>query len=109
MSSLVTRGNILGIFAVAVPLTPAAVGANTTAEQVFTIRGVKPGDIIDVNKPSLDAGIGIANVRVSAANVVAVKFANTTGAAITPKAETYTFVVYRPETPGFLPSGVPAL
>ncbi|MDR3439875.1 hypothetical protein [Telmatospirillum sp.] len=109
MSSLICRGNILGIFAVGVALTPGSVAANTTAEQTFTLQGAKVGDIVDVNKPSLDAGIGIANVRVSAANQVAVKFSNSTGGAITPKAEKYTFIIYRPETAGNLPSGVPAL
>lgn len=80
-------------------LTPAAVGANTTAEQIFVVTGVAVGDFVDVNKPSAQAGIGIVGARVSSANHVGITFNNHTGGAITPTAgETYTFGVLRPTT-----------
>ena len=36
-------------------LTPASVGANTTAVQTFTVNGLAVGDSIDVNKPAYNA------------------------------------------------------
>lgn len=75
----------------------ASVDANTTAEQIFTLTGVKPGDYVGVNKPSCDAGLGIGGVRVSAADTIAITYINATGSAIDPAAETYTIWVMRPE------------
>lgn len=75
----------------------ASVDANTTAEQTFTLTGVKPGDYVGVNKPSCDAGLGIVGIRVSAVDTVAITFVNATGTPINPAPETYTFWVMRPE------------
>lgn len=71
-------------------LTPAAVGANTTAEQTFTVQGVQVGDSLDVNKPSHQTGLNIGNVRASAANQIAIQYVNTTAGSITPTSEIYT-------------------
>lgn len=70
-------------------LTPVSVAANTTAEQTFTVTGVAASSVAFVNKPSATPGLGIAGVRVSAANTVAINFCNVTGAAIVPPAEAY--------------------
>jgi len=68
-------------------LSPAIVAANTTAEQTFTVTGLESGDtIITVNKPTAQAGLGIAGFRVSAANTLAITFSNNTAAGITPTA-----------------------
>jgi hypothetical protein len=72
-----------------VALTPAAVAANTTAEQGFTVTGLTAQQIVWVNKPTATTGLGIAGCRVSAANTLGITFVNVTGAAITPPAETY--------------------
>jgi hypothetical protein len=71
-------------------LTPSSVGANTTAEQTFTVQGVQVGDSLDVNKPSHQVGLNIGNVRASAANQIAIQYVNTTASPITPTSETYT-------------------
>lgn len=72
-------------------LSPAIVAANTTAEQLFTVTGVKVGDQVFVNKPTAQAGLGIVGERVSAANQVGITFSNNTAAGITPTAaEAYT-------------------
>lgn len=107
MSTQIVRGNIRGIFTIAVTLSPSAVGANTTAEQAFTISGIQATDnVIDVTKPTTQAGLGIVNFRVSAANTVAVAFSNNTAGNITPTAsESYRMTVIRPENP-VLPSVV---
>lgn len=97
MSSMIPRGNINELQIVSVALTPSAVGANTTAQQTFTVTGVKVGDVvISVEKPSHQAGLGIVGWRVTAADTVGITFSNNTGAGITPTAgETYDFVVAR--------------
>jgi hypothetical protein len=70
-------------------LVPASVANGTTAEQTFTVSGLIAGTPVIVNKPTLQAGLGIAGARVSAANTLAINFVNTTTATITPAAETY--------------------
>jgi hypothetical protein len=70
-------------------LTPASVAANVCAEQTFTVTGLKAGTAVWVNKPSFTTGIGIAGVRVSAADTLAINFYNGTSAAIVPPAEAY--------------------
>lgn len=76
-------------------LTPTSVAANTTAEQTFTVNGLITSDVVVVNKPSLDAGIGIVNARVSAANTLAITYGNFTGGAIVPTEETYKVISTR--------------
>ncbi len=70
-------------------LSPVSVAANTTAEQSFNITGLVAGSVAWVNKPSWTLGLGIAGVRVSAANTLAITFCNATSAAITPPSEAY--------------------
>lgn len=97
-SATAARGNIqlAGIYGAT--LSPSAVGANTTAEQTFTVTGLLVGDIVSVTKPTTQAGIGIVNSRVSAANTLAIAFSNNTGGGITPTAgEVYIIELNRPE------------
>lgn len=73
-----------------VTLTPAAVAANTTAEQGFTVTGLVASSVVIVNKGAGQAGLGIVGARVSGANALAITFCNATAATITPTAgETY--------------------
>ena len=81
-------------------LAPAAVAANTTAEQTFTVNGLIAGTAVDVNKPSVTTGIALVGARVSAINTLALTYANVTAASITPPTETYTI--------GFFPNVAPA-
>lgn len=76
-------------------LDVASVAANTTAEQTFTVTGLAVGDAVIVNKPALNAGLGVCNARVSAANTLALTFNNNTAGAIDPAAETYTIIVFK--------------
>jgi hypothetical protein len=90
-------GNAQQIALLSVTLSPAQVAANTTAEQTFTVNGLLVGDFVEVNKPTSQAGLGLANFRVSAANTLAITFSNNTGAGITPTAsESYQILVVRP-------------
>lgn len=96
--STTPQGNIIGNWLLGVTLSPASVAPNTTAEQTFTVQGLKVGDFVDIGKPTVQAGLGIANARVSAANTLAVAFANLTAATITPTAaEVYEVGVTRPD------------
>lgn len=76
-------------------LTPASVAADTSAEQPFTVPNLNVGDVVVLSKPSAQAGLSIGNVRVSAANTIAITYVNSTAAAITPVSETYGFAVIR--------------
>ncbi len=90
-------GNVqkMGIFSL--PLTPASVAANTTAEQTFAATGIGllVTDNVDVSKPSFQAGLGIVNVRVSAVDTLAITYVNATASPIVPTAETYQVAVTR--------------
>lgn len=85
---------IRGLYKFATLLSPVLVAANTTAEQLLTVPGLKVGDIIlSINKPTAQAGLGIVGARVSAANTLAVTFVNDTAGGLTPTAaETYQIV-----------------
>lgn len=78
-----------------VSINVASVAANTTSEQSFTVAGVASNDVVLTIKPSHSAGLGIVNTRVSAKDTVNITFMNTTGSAIDPAAETYTFLVIK--------------
>lgn len=73
------------------------VAANTTAERDFTVTGLKVGDFVSVNKPSVSAGLGVAGARVKAADTLSIVYVNATGSAIDPAAETYTIFWFRAE------------
>jgi hypothetical protein len=97
MSNGITQGNMLGSYIIQATLSPAEVAINTTAEQAFTIPGLKTGDFVSVMKPTAQAGLGIVGTRVTAANTIGITFANVTGSAITPTAsQVYIINVTRP-------------
>ena len=77
---------IKDIYHLTATLSPASVAANNTAEQTFTVTGLAVGDVVFVNKPTSQAGLGIAGVRVSAANTLAITFINATASPIVPTA-----------------------
>jgi len=96
--STIARGNISGHWLLAITISPTSVGPNTTAEHTFTVNGLQLGDFVEMNKATTQAGLGIVNSRVSAANTLAVAFVNATAATITPTAsEIYYCDVVRPE------------
>lgn len=74
---------------------PAAVAANATAEQDFTVTGVATGSVLAISKPTVTAGLGIVNVRAKAANTVAVTYINVTAGALDAGAENYWLVEFR--------------
>lgn len=74
----------------------AALTASTTTTRTYTVPGLLVGDIVTVNKPSVTAGVGIANARVSAADTVEIAFGNfTAGTPSLPATEDYILQVDR--------------
>ena len=79
-----------------VAVTPASVGAATSAEQTFTVSGLAVGDFVSVSTTvSTGNATAIAGARVSAANTLAVRYINPTAGALTPAADTYLVFVAR--------------
>lgn len=102
-----SMGNLANDFLLGVALSPSAVAANTTAEQSFAVAGLAASDLISINKPSAQAGLGIVGCR-AAANTLYITFSNNTAASITPTAaETYLVKVTR-ALPQQLTNGLPA-
>lgn len=76
-------------------ITPASVAAATVSEQTFTVTGLTTADKVFVNHAVFGNATGIAGVRVSAANTLAVSFVNPTAGALTPGAGTWNIVAIR--------------
>lgn len=92
--SPITNASVNAVLSAA--LTPSQVSANTSAEQTFTVTGLKVGDFVGVNKPTAQAGLAIVGCRVSAADTLAITFGNFTASGITPTAgESYLIHVLR--------------
>lgn len=79
-----------------VTISPASVAKNISAEQTFTVAGLQTGDLVVVNKPTSQAGLGITGTRVTAANTLGITFMNATATAIVPTAsESYKVVAIK--------------
>lgn len=76
-------------------ITPASVGAATVAEQTFTVTGLTTTDTVFLNPGVISNAVGIAGVRVSAADTLAVRFDNPTAGALVPTAGTWRIVAIR--------------
>lgn len=77
----------------------ATVNATTTAELTAKIPGVLPGDAVDLYLTSgaMTTGLQIANVRISAADTVAVTWVNASGGSLTVPTATWLANISRPE------------
>jgi hypothetical protein len=76
-------------------ITAASVAAATVAEQTFTVTGLTTADKVIVNPAAIANATGIAGVRVSAADTLAVRFINPTAGALVPSAGTWTIIALR--------------
>lgn len=76
-------------------ITPASVAANTSAEQTFTVTGLTTADVVSLMNPAQTVGIGIVGVRVSAADTLAIHFANFTAGALTPAVGIHKLIAFR--------------
>ena len=100
-STTLARGNALNTFYIQPSLTPAAVAANITAAQTFTIAGLETTDHITAVScaAAQTAGLFIADFRVSATNTLSVQFGNLTAGSLTPTAGAYYIDIVRFEGP----------
>lgn len=74
-------------------LTPSSVAARSTAEQQFSVTGMRTGELVVVNKPTSQPGLDILGARVVSNNLLGITFGNVTSGALTPTAaEAYTVV-----------------
>ena len=77
-------------------LSPAVLAANSVVEQTFACTGLSAGELVQVSKPTSQAGMDIVGCRVVSDNVLGITFANVTAATILPTAsETYTVLGLR--------------
>lgn len=97
MSVGIIMGNVKAMGICTVTVDPASVATITTAEQTFTVPGLKTGDFVYVNKPSNTTGLGIVNARVSAADTLALTFMNTTAGSVDAASESYSVLWIRPD------------
>jgi len=75
-----------------VAINPPSIAANTTGVATATVKGLLATNnyVVQVNKPTHTAGLGIVNCRVSADDTIEITFMNTTGSPIDAGEETYT-------------------
>lgn len=93
-------GNVVHCLVAEITPTWQEVSANTTEELTTTVAGLLTTDFVEVSKPTHQAGVGVVNARVSAADTLAVTFMNATGSGITPTAsEAWKLKVTRSEVP----------
>ena len=97
MSVSTLSGNVRGITVVSATVNLGSVAANTSETETATVPGVKVGDIVLVEKPTLEAGIVIGTAWVSAADTVSMQVINATGSAVDAASETFRFTVIRRE------------
>lgn len=82
--------------------SPTSILTITTTEKAMTVIGttalwkIAANDLLFINKPTSQAGLGMGNVRVSASNSAGVTFSNFTASTITPTAsEVYSIIAIR--------------
>jgi hypothetical protein len=111
MAVTTIAGNTFGLMVATVNVDLASVAAAISAEQTFTVPGLRVGDFVWVNTPpigtgagQMNAGLGVVGARVSAADTLALRVINSTAGALNAGAADYTVLVLRPEsgtvTPG---------
>jgi hypothetical protein len=85
---MIPEGNTQQLYVMKATLSPAQVAVNTTAEQTFTVPGLRLATdmICAVSKPTAQAGLGIVGWRVTANDTLGITFSNNTAGAITPTA-----------------------
>ena len=100
-STTITRGNSQETFYIAPSLTPAAVAANISAAQTFSVAGLQTTDFVLVQgyNGSQTAGIVIAEADCLTAGVLSIQFANVTTASATPASGAYAVQITRLEGP----------
>ena len=95
MSAGIDAGNVFSTTVIKQSITAASVGANTTAEQTFTVPGLKLLDHVSVCPPGITTGVALVAARVSAANTLALQYMNTTAGGVVPLTGDHLILVTR--------------
>ena len=100
-STTITRGNSHETFYISPSITPAAVAANTSAVQTFSVAGLQVTDFVVVQGVvgAQTAGIIVAEADCLTAGVMSVQFANCTTGSATPASGSYVVQITRLEGP----------
>jgi hypothetical protein len=89
---LYIAANLRGL-ASSVTLTPPVIAGLSTQEVQFTVTGVAPGELLAIQKPTDQVGLGIVGMRAVTNNTIGITFINQSTTAITPTAgEVYKYV-----------------
>ena len=90
-------GNMWKVGVFQLTLSPVSVAWSTTTEQTFSATGIGllTTDMVLVQKPTTQPGLGIAGSRVSAADTLAINFINVTTTITPTAAEVYKVAVFR--------------
>jgi hypothetical protein len=89
----IIAGNTASINIITATVDLGSVAANTSETETATVPGVKIGDFVIAEKPTLEAGLIIGTCWVSAADTVSIQVINTTAAPIDEASETWRFLV----------------
>ena len=76
-------------------ITPAAVNANSTSAQTFSIGVGGTGDVVVVNPPSHVDGLCLEYCRQNASGIPQLRWQNVTAGSLTPPAGDYIFLHVR--------------
>ena len=63
--------------------------------QATILAELTTADVVSLMNPAQTAGVGIVGVRVSAADTLAIHFANFTGGALTPASGIHKLIAFR--------------
>ena len=91
------ESNIMAVYRVTLDINPASVPINTSAEQTFSLPGLRLNDEIIITKPTQNAGFVVVQARCSAKDTLAVQFANVTAGALDMALQTYSLLIFRPD------------
>lgn len=76
-----------------ITISPTAVAGSTTAEFQTAVTGLAVGQVVQVSKAAVQAGLDVLEARVVSNNLLGIKFINVTTGTLTPTAaEAYTVV-----------------
>lgn len=96
--NILAEGNVDKAYIVTLTVDVGGVAANNTLAVSVTVPGVLPGDYVSCNISSFNAGLGIFNCVVTAANTVQVRFGNVTAGSLDPNPATMLFFIVRTDS-----------
>lgn len=91
-------GNAINISIVSKTIDPQSVAPQTGVEQFFTLDNARPGDYIDVSPTQFTPGLMFGPCRVTAQSTVSMTITNITTLTIDSPAQSFRFLVVRPES-----------